>query len=357
MFSFGEKIKIQIFGQSHSDSLGVVIDGLPAGEKIDMDALSEFLQRRAPGRNEHSTMRKEPDAPEFISGLVDGKTCGAPICAVIHNKDTRSGDYAKIADIPRPGHSDYPAFVKYGGHNDIRGGGQFSARLTAALCIAGGIIGQLLEKRGIYAGAHVLEIHGVRDENFDPVSVDKEILKDVGAKDFPVINDEKGKLMRREILSAQEKKDSVGGIVELAVVGLPVGLGSHMFGGIENRIAAAMFAVPALKGIEFGAGFSVASLYGSENNDSYFYDNDGNVKTRTNNSGGVLGGMTTGMPLLLRAAFKPTPSIAAKQESVSLSGRIGAELEIVGRHDPCVVPRTVPCVEAAALIALGDMIL
>lgn len=355
MFSFGEKIKIQIFGQSHSDSIGVVIDGLPAGEKIDMDALSAFLKRRAPGRNEHSTMRKEPDIPDFISGLVDGKTCGAPVCAVIQNKDTRSGDYTFLADIPRPGHSDYPAFVKYGGHNDIRGGGQFSARLTAALCIAGGIFAQLLEKKEIYAGAHIQEIHGIKDESFNPVSVSKDILKTVTAKDFPVIDDEKGKLMRREILSAQEKRDSVGGIIELAVVGLPVGVGSHMFGGIENRIAAAMFAVPAVKGIEFGAGFSAANLYGSENNDSYYFD--GGVKTKTNNSGGVLGGMTTGMPLLMRVAFKPTPSIAAKQESVSLSEKKNAVLEIVGRHDPCVVPRAVPCAESAALIALGDMIL
>lgn len=355
MFAFGDKIKVQIFGQSHSEAIGVVIDGLPAGENIDIDKLNAFLERRAPGRNAYSTKRNEPDIPEFVSGIVDGKTCGAPICALIRNKDMRSGDYAKLSELPRPGHSDYPAFVKYGGHNDIRGGGQFSGRLTAPLCIAGGIIKQILERSGIFVGAHILELHGVRDEAFDMVSVNKDVLEAVTSKPFAVIDDTKAELMQEEISKAQNKCDSVGGIIELAAVGLPVGIGSHMFGGVENLVAAAIFGVPAVKGIEFGAGFKAARLLGSQNNDSYFLEN-GTIKTKTNNAGGVLGGMTTGMPLIVRAAIKPTPSIAAPQQTVSLTTNTESELKIVGRHDPCIVPRAVPVIESAVIIALAQLL-
>ncbi|HBL85437.1 MAG: chorismate synthase [Clostridiales bacterium GWF2_38_85] len=353
-FSYGKNIKISIFGQSHSPAMGVVFEGLPAGEKIDIEKLQQLLDRRAPGKNSYSTTRKEADIPEFVSGLVDGATCGAPLCAVIQNTDTKSGDYAKIADIPRPGHADFPAFIKFGGSNDIRGGGQFSGRLTAPLCIAGAICKQLLEKQGITIGTHIYSIHGVKDTPFDPVQVDGETLVAVSQKQLPVFDDSKGKKMLEEIQKAQSNKDSVGGIIEFAAIGLPVGIGTHMFEGIENRISSAIFGIPAVKGIEFGAGFDAAELYGSQNNDSFYYTDNGEIKTRTNNSGGVLGGMTTGMPLIFRVAIKPTPSIAAEQNSISLTQKQNAKLVIVGRHDPCIVPRAVPCIEAAAAIAIYD---
>ena len=353
-FSYGKNIKISIFGQSHSTSMGVVIEGLPAGERIDAEKLQQFLNRRAPGRNSYSTQRKEADIPEFVSGLVDGITNGAPICAVIQNTDTRSKDYSKIADIPRPGHADFPAYIKHNGNNDIRGGGQFSGRLTAPLCIAGAICKQLLEKQGIIIGAHISSIHGVKDTRFDPVAVDSETLVAVINKSLPVIDDSKGEMMLNEIKKAQSNKDSVGGVIEFAAVGLPVGIGTHMFEGIENRISSVIFGIPAVKGIEFGVGFDAAELYGSQNNDSFYYNDKGEIRTRTNNSGGVLGGMTTGMPLIFRVAIKPTPSIAAEQESISLSQKQNAKLEIVGRHDPCIVPRAVPCVEAVVAIAIYD---
>ena len=355
MFAFGDRIRIQIFGQSHSEAIGVVIDGMPAGEHIDFDKLQAFLDRRAPGKAAYTTKRNEPDIPEFLSGIADGKTCGSPICAVIRNKDQRSGDYAKLKEMPRPGHADYPAFIKYGGSNDIRGGGQFSGRMTAPLCIAGGIIKQMLERRGIYIGAHILEIHGVRDASFDAVNVDREMLESVAAKPFAVIDDNAAEPMQKEIMQALGNCDSVGGIIELVALGLPVGLGSHMFGGVENLVAAAVFGVPAVKGIEFGAGFGAAKMYGSQNNDSYYIDN-GTIKTKTNNAGGVLGGMTTGMPLIIRAAIKPTPSIAAPQQTVSLTTMSEQELKIVGRHDPCIVPRAVPAIESAVAVALAQLI-
>ena len=263
---YSGNIRISIFGQSHSGGVGCIIDGLPAGEKIDSEVLQAFLNRRAPGNNAFSTARKEADAPEFLSGLVEGVTCGAPLCAVIRNTNTRSKDYDNIRDIPRPGHADYTAQVKYGGHQDVSGGGHFSGRLTSALCIAGGICRQILEKRGIFIGAHLKSIANVQDSSFDPVNLSCEDLHAPGKKSFPVINDAAGEQMQAAILSAKEKLDSVGGIIECAAVGLPAGLGDPMFDGMENRIARIIFAIPAVKGIEFGAGFASAALLGSENN-------------------------------------------------------------------------------------------
>lgn len=354
--SYGSRVRVSIFGQSHGEAIGVTIDGLPAGEAVDMERLAVFLKRRAPGKTEYSTPRREADAPEILSGLVNGRTCGAPLCAVIRNTDTRSGDYAAFADIPRPGHADYPAYVKHGGHNDARGGGHFSARLTAALCIAGGISMQLLERRGIFIGAHIAAIAGERDERFDPVSVTAEELRSVTSKEFPVIDGFAGERMLRKIAAAKDAGDSVGGIVECCVLGLPAGLGEPIFDGLENNISKAVFGIPAVKGIEFGAGFLAAELLGSENNDAYAV-RGGEVVTLTNNHGGILGGLASGMPLIFRAAFKPTPSIALPQASVSLGKGENTGLSVRGRHDPCVVPRAVPCVEAAAAIAVADLIL
>jgi len=350
---YGKKLKISIFGQSHSPAIGVNIDGLPAGIKIDIDELRAFLKRRAPGQNDISTARAEDDIPEILSGLVDGVTCGAPLAIIIRNEDPRSADYRELRDIPRPSHADFSAHVKYGGFQDVAGGGHFSGRLTAPLCSAGGICLQILRGLGINIGAHILRIGGAQDASFDPVAVSNADFEVILKHPLPVLKREAGEAMRQEILKVKEKGDSVGGIVECAAIGLPIGLGDPIFDGIENRIAAIVFGIPGVKGLEFGSGFAVAGRRGSENNDSFYMDGE-KVRTRTNNSGGILGGITNGMPVIIRAAFKPTPSIGVEQDSVSLSRSENAVLQVKGRHDPCIVIRALPCVEAAAAIALYD---
>ena len=347
--TYGQMIKLSIFGQSHGAAIGMTLDGVPAGLKVDFEELQAFLNRRAPGQNDFSTPRKEADAPEFLSGLLDGYTCGSPIAAIIKNTNTRSADYRNLMDCPRPGHADYTAQVKYGGYQDVSGGGHFSGRLTAPLCIAGGLCKQWLAAQGIQIGAHIAKIAGISDTPFSPVSPQ---LEQIGT-DFPVLSKESGEIMRRMIQNAKADCDSVGGIIECAVTGLPAGLGEPMFGGMEGRIAQIIYGIPAVKGVEFGAGFGVAELRGSENNDPYIIE-DGAVKTLTNHAGGILGGITSGMPLILRAAFKPTPSISRPQQSVSLEHMAQEELIVKGRHDPCIVPRAVPVVEAAVAIAVYD---
>lgn len=350
----GEKLKISIFGESHSEAIGVVMDGLPAGIGIDEEKLSSFLARRAPGKGQHATARAESDEPRFLSGIVGGVTCGSPICAIIENNNTRSKDYEALRDIPRPGHADFSAYIKYGKAHDIRGGGHFSGRLTAPLCIAGGICLQILEKKGIRIGAHASEIAGVRDRRFDPVAPE---LSDIDkSASIAVLDKAAGERMMEKILSAKAELDSVGGIIECAAVGVPAGLGAPMFDGIENIISKLVFGIPAVKGIEFGAGFDAARMLGSENNDAFVMQGE-TVATKTNNHGGILGGISSGMPIIFRAAIKPTPSIAKAQESISLSEKKNKELEIVGRHDPCIVPRAIPVMEAAMAIAICDMIL
>lgn len=354
--SIGNQLKITLFGQSHSKGMGVVIDGLPAGETIDLVRVQAFLERRAPGRDATATARKETDKAEILSGLVEGVTCGAPLCAVITNTDTRSRDYEELRAKPRPGHADYTAWVKSGMAHDIRGGGQFSGRLTAPLCFAGAVALQLLEKRGITVGAHIASVADIRDTAFDPVSTTPELLKEVSAKHLAVISDSKGTAMREAILEAKAQGDSVGGVVECCVLGLPAGLGEAFFGSIESRLAAMLFSIPAVKGVDFGTGFGVAQLLGSQNNDAFTYDQTGRIITKTNNHGGILGGITTGMPLLLQAAFKPTPSIATEQQTVDLQQHKNTTLVVTGRHDPCIMPRAVPVVEAAVAVTLLDIL-
>lgn len=351
--SFGNKIKITVFGQSHSQQMGVVIENLPSGFLIDTQKLDAFMQRRAPGNDEFSTPRKEGDRVQLVSGLVDGKTCGAPLCAIIENTNMRSKDYENLKDVPRPGHADFAAWAKFGEDRDVAGGGQFSGRLTATMCIAGGILMQILEKKGIYIGAHISSVGKTSDDLFDSVNVTKEDF--VGEKPFPVINDDRGELMKQEIRAAREAGDSIGGTVECAICGLASGIGDTLYGGLESRISSAVFAIPAVKGIEFGSGFEASKMRGSENNDAFCIKN-GKIVTETNNHGGILGGISSGMPIVFRAAFKPTPSIALPQKSVSLSKREEKVLEIKGRHDPCIVKRATVCVEAAAAIALADLI-
>lgn len=353
-FVTGNKIRISLFGQSHSDAMGAVIDGIKAGFKIDEEKLAAFMARRAPGNDEFSTTRKEGDRVKFVSGITDGVTNGAPLCGIIENTNTRSKDYENLRDIPRPGHADFAAWSKFGDSRDVSGGGQFSGRLTATMCIAGGICKQLLEEKGIYIGAHIASIGKIEDNRFDACNVSKNDF--VGEKAFPVLNDEKGEIMKDEIRRAKSEADSIGGTVECAIVGVPAGIGDTLFGGWESAISSAVFAIPAVKGVEFGRGFEASALLGSENNDP-FEINNGAIVTKTNNHGGILGGISSGMPIVFRVAFKPTPSIGKEQESVSLSRKENTALVIKGRHDPCIVKRAVVCVEAAAAIVAANMIL
>ena len=353
--TYGESLKLSIFGQSHGAAIGMILDGIPAGLPIDLEKLQSFLNRRAPGQADYSTPRKESDQPEFLSGILNDYTTGAPIAAIIRNTNTRSGDYNNLKDCPRPGHADYTAQIKYGGYQDAAGGGHFSGRLTAPLCIAGGLCKQWLENMGIRIGGHIVAIGGVVDEPgvyLDWAEPDLDLIR----TDFPVLNQEAGQKMQEAIAAAKADGDSVGGLIECIATGLPVGLGEPMFGGMESKIAQIIYGIPAVKGLNFGSGFAGAYMRGSENNDNYFIK-DGVIKTGRNYAGGILGGITNGMPLVFEVAIKPTPSIAKPQKSVSLSRMVETELIINGRHDPCIVPRAVPVVEAAAAVAIFDAVL
>lgn len=354
--TWGERIKLSVFGGSHTAAIGVVLDNLPPNEKIDMEEILRQMARRAPGQDKSATTRAEADVPEVLSGLLDGVLTGAPLAAVIQNTNTRSGDYSNLRACPRPGHADYTASLRYDGANDIRGGGHFSGRLTACLVFAGAVCRQLLARRGIVIGAHALQIGAVRDTALDPVNVSAETLSALSTAYFSVLDENAKAAMRAEIERARLRADSVGGIIECAAVGVPAGIGSPMFGGIENVFSSILFGVPAVKGVEFGDGFHAASLSGSAHNDSFYYDENGEIRTRTNHAGGILGGITTGMPLVLRAAVKPTASIGQAQETVNLATRQNDTLVVKGRHDPCIVPRAIPVIEAVTAIALMDLL-
>ena len=354
--SFGERLRVSVFGESHGNGIGALVEGLPAGESVDMELLIRFMERRQGGRNALSTARKEPDVPEFVSGIFEGRTTGFPVCIRIANTNTRSGDYNNLADKPRPSHADYPAFAKWHGFADMRGGGHFSGRLTAPICAAGGIAKQILVRHGIHVGAHLLSVYGVQDAPF-PLLPDPADFDNLAAKAFPVIDDAAGEKMQAEILAARDDSDSVGGQIECAVTGLRAGLGDPMFDGIENRLARALFGIPAVKGLQFGDGFALSGMRGSQANDPYFLDSAGVIRTKTNRNGGILGGITTGMPVRFTVAIKPTPSIAKPQKTVSLSAMENTELEIHGRHDPCIAQRAVPVVEAVAALVTLDVLL
>ena len=347
--TYGEMIRLSIFGESHGAAIGMTLDGVPAGLPVDFDKLQEFLNRRAPGQNDWSTPRKEADKPEFLSGVFNGFTTGAPISAIIRNTNTRSGDYSNLKNCPRPGHADYTAQMKYSGFQDPAGGGHFSGRLTAPLCIAGGLCRQWLENEGVRIGAHIEWLHGLNDTFFDRLAPQLDEIR----SDFPVLSEYKAQRMKEIIAAARKDGDSVGGTIECAAVGLPAGLGEPMFGGMESRIAQIVYGIPAVKAVHFGTGPSVANIPGSECNDAYTIVN-GEVRTLTNNCGGILGGITNGMPLIFSAAIKPTPSIAKPQQTVDLETGEITTLQIKGRHDPCIVPRAVPVIEAAAAIAIFD---
>ena len=349
----GDKYRLMIFGQSHSPMIGGVIEGLPAGVEPDMDFIRAFMARRAPGGS-LSTARQETDAPEIVAGLNEwGRTCGSPLTFLIKNADPRSQDYAALRDVPRPGHADFTAAIKYGGENDIRGGGQFSGRLTAPLCFAGALAMQLLNARGVRVKARVHSIAGIPDGPMDPAHPDLDAIVD-GV--LPCVDPGAAARMAGAIESARGEGDSVGGVIECFATGVPAGLGEAMFDGVENRLARALFGIPAVRGVAFGLGFEAAKLRGSQHNDPFRIE-DGRIVTETNRHGGVLGGITSGMPIVVQAAFKPTPSIAREQASVSLSRREDVTLHIRGRHDPCVVPRAVPVVEAVVACVLYDMMI
>ncbi len=350
--TYGESLKLSIFGQSHGSAIGMTLDGIPAGLPVNLQELQEFLNRRAPGQNDWSTPRREEDTPEFLSGILDGFTTGSPIAAIIRNKNTRSGDYANLKTNPRPGHADYTAQLKYGGFQDAAGGGHFSGRLTAPLCIAGGLCKQWLQEQGIRIGAHILQIGPAAAAPFDPIRPELDRVGQI----FPTLSGEAAEKFQAVIAEARSRGDSVGGMVECAITGLSAGIGEPMFGGVEGRIAQIVYGIPAVKGVAFGLGMDVAGAYGSSCNDAYTVEN-GTIVTTTNRCGGILGGITNAMPVLFRVALKPTPSIGQRQQTVNLSTLEPIPLEVQGRHDPCIVPRAVPVIEAAAAIAVYDMIL
>ena len=346
-------MKYSIFGESHGPAIGVVLEGVPAGLELDLDAIRLDLSRRAPGKNALSTARREADEPHILSGVFEGKTTGAPLCAVIENTDTRSKDYSRTKDLARPGHADYPAHVRYGGCNDYRGGGHFSGRLTAPLVFAGGVAKQLLARRGVTVGAHISAVYGVSDDSLE----DWESLRACASKDFPVLNDAAGEEMQAAILEAKNEQDSVGGSIECGVFGLPAGLGSPDFGlNAEGIFSQYLFAVPAVKAVAFGAGTAFALMRGSEANDPLYMDDDGTVRAEQNCAGGINGGITNGMPLVFEVTMRPTPSIARQQFTVDMAKGENAVLELRGRHDPCVVHRAVPVIEAAAALAACELL-
>ena len=353
----GTRVKLSIFGESHGEMIGCTLHDLPAGEAIDMDAVAAQMARRAPGNDPTATARRETDEPRVVSGLYGGVTTGTPLTAVIVNENTRSIDYAAQLTVPRPGHADYTGKVRYRGANDGRGGGHFSGRLTAPLVFAGAVCRQILARRGITIGAHILQIGGVRDTAFDPLRVHPLQLEELSQQPFALIDSTKEAAMRQEVDAAKRAADSVGGIIELAVTGLPIGIGSPMFGGVENVLSPLIFGIPAVKGLEFGDGFALAAMRGSAANDSMHYDDNGALGLMSNHNGGILGGITDGAPLILRAVIKPTPSIAQVQASVDIENEKNTTTVICGRHDPCIVPRAVTVREAAAAAAVYDLIL
>ena len=353
---YGMNIKMAIYGESHGASIGLILDGLPPGLILDLAAIDKEMARRAPGKNALSTARSESDAFVIQSGFFEGKTTGTPLCVMIKNSDQHSRDYSILKDKMRPGHADYAGFVHYKWCNDYRGGGAFSGRLTAPLVFAGAVAKQALAAYGIVIGAHILQIADVKEPNFNPLGVSEQVLTSLNNKEFSVMDDEIGALMQQRILEAKAECNSVGGVIETMAINIPVGIGNPYFDSIESRLSHALFSIPAVKGVEFGEGFGFADLSGAEANDELYYDND-QVKAYSNHNGGITGGISNGMPIVFRVAVKPTPSIAREQRTISLENKKNTTLTIVGRHDPCIVQRAVPVVEAVAAWTLWDLLL
>ncbi len=347
---WGTKVKISLFGESHGKGVGIVIDGLPAGVPLDLEAIKEHVKRRAPGRTPWSTKRDEKDIFTIQSGFYQGKTTGTPLCAIIPNTDTRSQDYAELVKKPRPGHADLTGMARYNGANDPRGGGHFSARVMAPFTFAGGVCLEILKQRGILIRGHIYEIAGILDTPYDPLHLPDSVAEKI----LPVLDDSQGEKMIQLIETARMDLDSVGGVVEVMATGFPAGLGRPLFDNIESKLASLFFGIPAVKGVEFGRGFAVKDFRGSENNDSPRITPEG-IRLASNNGGGIEGGISNGMPIIARCAFKPTSSISKSQPTINLETMENDTLNLVGRHDPCVVPRAVPIVESAMALALLDI--
>lgn len=355
--SWGKQLRISIFGESHGPAIGVVMDGLPAGQLIDLEQVKTFLARRAPGRAPWSTERRESDEARILSGFYQGRTSGTPLTAVIENRDMRPEDYSQVVHVPRPSHADYTGGKRYRGYNDPRGGGHFSGRLTSALCFAGAVAKQILSSRDIMIGARICAIGGIYDQPLDSVSIEQAQLKKIACKPFPVWDDEQGRLMMAAIETARREQDSLGGIIECFGLGLPAGLGDPIFEGLKSRLASILYGIPAVTGVSFGAGFAACNMRGSEHNDAFFFAKAGEIRTKTNRAGGLNGGITNGMPLVINVGVKPTSTIGKSQDSVDLSSGETARLQVAGRHDPCIVPRAVPAVEAAVALGILDALL
>ena len=353
---YGMNIKMAIYGESHGASIGLVIDGVPPGLQLDLEQIEKEMARRAPGKNQLSTQRKESDSFAIQSGFFEGYTTGTPLCVVIKNSDQHSKDYSILKDKMRPGHADYAGFVRYQGFNDYRGGGHFSGRLTAPLVFMGAVAKQALAQAGILVGAHILQIADIKEENFNPLGIEDKKIVELAGKDFAVMDDAIGEKMQAKILEAKAELNSVGGVIEAMVTNVPAGLGAPYFDSVESRLSHALFSVPAVKGVEFGDGFGISAMTGAEANDQLHYE-DGKVVAETNHNGGITGGITNGMPVIFRVAIKPTPSISREQKTISLQEKCDTTLTIVGRHDPCIVQRAVPVIEAVTAWTMWDLLL
>ena len=353
---YGMNIKMAIYGESHGVSIGLVIDGVPPGLQLDLEQIEKEMARRAPGKNQLSTQRKESDSFAIQSGFFEGYTTGTPLCVVIKNSDQHSKDYSILKDKMRPGHADYAGFVRYQGFNDYRGGGHFSGRLTAPLVFMGAVAKQALAQAGILVGAHILQIADIKEENFNPLGIEDKKFAELAGKDFAVMDDAIGEKMQAKILEAKAELNSVGGVIEAMVTNVPAGLGAPYFDSVESRLSHALFSVPAVKGVEFGDGFGISGMTGAEANDQLHYE-EGKVVAETNHNGGITGGITNGMPVIFRVAIKPTPSISREQKTISLQEKCDTTLTIVGRHDPCIVQRAVPVIEAVTAWTMWDLLL
>ena len=353
---YGMNIKMAIYGESHGASIGLVIDGVPPGLQLDLEQIEKEMARRAPGKNQLSTQRKESDSFAIQSGFFEGYTTGTPLCVVIKNSDQHSKDYSILKDKMRPGHADYAGFVRYQGFNDYRGGGHFSGRLTAPLVFMGAVAKQALAQAGILVGAHILQIADIKEENFNPLGIEDKKIAELAGKDFAVMDDAIGERMQAKILEAKAELNSVGGVIETMVTNVPAGLGAPYFDSVESRLSHALFSVPAVKGVEFGDGFGISTMTGADANDQLHYE-EGKVVAETNHNGGITGGITNGMPVIFRVAIKPTPSISREQKTISLQEKCDTTLTIVGRHDPCIVQRAVPVIEAVTAWTMWDLLL
>ena len=356
MLSSLDNLKIEINGASHAESIDVTVWGIPKGIKIDLDELQEYVDRRKARKTIYSTKRLEEDKINVLSGIENGVTTGDAIKCVVYNLDPHSSDYTKLQDTPRPSHADYVAKVKYNGKEDMRGGGRFSGRMTLTICILGGIAKQILKNHNIQVEGYVQSIANINSTSYKDRDIKAEEIQALD-NSFRVIDLDKKELMLEKIQQAAANKDSVGGVVEAIAYNLPVGLGCPLFESMEGKISYAMFAVPAVKGIEFGSGFDISKMTGSTANDCFYYDENKNVKTYTNNNGGINGGITNGMPLTIRVALKPTPSIAQEQKTIDMATKTNTTIQIKGRHDSCIVPRAVVCVESVLALCILDSII